>query len=148
MRYEFPVHYQRDAENPSLWEAAIPGLDGTEEGPGTCGDDIDDVRKMASGLVDAWISIYLKDGRPIPVPGPKPEGEGWEWAKPGLRTMWVLLLRETRSAQGLSQAEAARRLKISQPVYARLEDPSKANPTLETVERFGRTFGVPLGLVG
>ncbi len=76
MRYEFPVHYKRDAENPSLWEATIPGLDGTEEGPGTCGDDLDDVRKMATGLVDAWISIYLKENRPIPLPGRSRKARG------------------------------------------------------------------------
>lgn len=146
MKLEYPVHYKRDEENPALWEAKVPGLDGTEEGPGTCGDSLEDCRRMASGLIDSWISIYLKEGRPIPEPGAIPAGKGWEIARPSLRMAFVVMLRELRARRGWSQAEAAKRLKIAQPVYARLEDPAKANPTLETVQKLGDTLGVVLEL--
>ncbi len=35
---------------------------------------------------------------------------------------------------------------IKQPGYAVLEDPTKANPTLKTLERLGRAFGVVIDL--
>lgn len=124
----------------------IPGLDGTAEGPVTCGDDLEDARRMASGLVDAWIDIHLSEGRAIPVPGALPDCKGWEWVRPSMPVLFALELRELRKQAGISQAEAARRLGIKQPSYASLEDPGKANPTLKTLERLSRVFGVELQL--
>ena len=141
-KYRFAAHFQTDADNPNLWEVRIPGLDGTEEGPVTCGDDLKDARRMASGLIDSWFVTCLKNGQNLPTPGPLPKGEGWEWVTPSLRMLFVLALRARRKEIGISQAQAARQMGFAQPVYARLEDPVKANPTLETVQRAKDNLGV------
>jgi len=143
----YPTLFQRGSEE-NLWVAHIPFLDGSQDEPGagTCGDDLDDCRQMASGLVDAWLVDHLRNGRPIPVPGSLPDGDGWELVGPSLKVSWVLTLRELRAAAHMSQAEAARRLKVKQPVYARLEDPATANPTLSTVDRMQKVFGVRISL--
>ena len=44
------------------------------------------------------------------------------------------LIKDARSSSGLTQAELARKLKVSQPVIARLER-GGANPTLQTLDR-------------
>ena len=50
------------------------------------------------------------------------------------------LLRQARTAAGLTQAEVARRMGTSQPVVARLERPG-ANPRFATLERAMRATG-------
>ena len=125
----------------------VPWLDGSEEGAFTCGDDLADARRMASGLIDSWVSIYLLDrGTDLPTPGELPQGEGWELIRPSMSVIFALELRQLRKQAGISQAEAARRLGIKQPSYAVLEDPTRANPTLKTLERLSRAFGVAMDL--
>ena len=144
MNLAFPAHFEQDVEFPHLWGVRIPGLDGSDEGPVTCGTGLEDARRMASGLVDAWIGIHLKEGRSVPTPGPLSEGPGWELVHPGLQTQFVVILRELRSKSKMSQSEVARKMGVKQPMYARLEDPEKANPTLKTVEAASRVFGVQM----
>ena len=101
---------------------------------------------MASGLVDAWFSIWIKDCKEIPSPGPLPALPGWEVAYPSLRMQFVALARSYRAKLGLSQTEAAKRLGVDQSQYCRLEDPSKANPTLATVQKVARVLHLPVCL--
>lgn len=56
-----------------------------------------------------------------------------------------LLLRSARVEAGLSQADLARRLKVSQPAIAKLESP-RSNPSVETLDRAIRATGHRLEL--
>ena len=146
----YPAFFQRDPETPEVWEAYIPGLDGSgpeEFGPGTAGDDLEDCRRMASGLVDSWLVTHMREGDPIPPAGPLPAGDGWELVRPSLRVQWVVTLRELRRAAGYTQAQAATLMEVKQPNYARLEDPAKANPTLSTIERIQKVFGADVRIL-
>lgn len=58
----------------------------------------------------------------------------------------ALLLRQARERSGLSQAELAQRLGISQPAVAKLESPH-SNPTVETLDRALRATGHRLELL-
>ena len=88
----------------------------------------------------------MKQGNPIPIPGDLPVGDGWEQVGPSLRVAWVATLRRLREQSGMTQDEAATKLNVKQPVYARLEDPIKANPTLSTAERLNDLFGARMSL--
>lgn len=55
------------------------------------------------------------------------------------------LIREARLNAGLTQAELARRLDVSQAAVAKLEQP-QANPTVRTLERVLRATGRSLSL--
>jgi predicted transcriptional regulator len=55
------------------------------------------------------------------------------------------LIRESRRAAGLTQAELARRVKVTQPVIARLEREG-ANPRLETLDKVIAATGLSLEL--
>ena len=57
------------------------------------------------------------------------------------------ILRTSRLAAGLTQAEVARRMGTSQPVVARLERPG-ANPRFATLERALRATGHRLDAAG
>lgn len=147
MNFAYPTLFEQDEQDPRAWNVRIPGLDGSKEGPVTCGDDLDDARSMAVGLIDSWFYIHLKEGSPIPNPGPLPEGKGWELVRPSLKTQFSCTLRQLRAEAHLSQAEVAEKMGVKQPVYARLEDPTRANPTLKTVQAASRVFGVTFDLV-
>ncbi len=56
-----------------------------------------------------------------------------------------LMLREARRNAGLTQADLARRLAVSQAAVAKLERPG-ANPTVETLDRVLRATGRRLTL--
>lgn len=144
MPYAFPVHYERDADSPELWNVRLPGLASDGGDAFTCGDNIEDARRMASGLVDALLVTHMRQGGTIPQSGELPKGPGWELAHPSLRVSSALLLRQLRAKSGLSQAETARLLGVKQPVYAVLEDPQRSNPTLATLDRISKAFGVAL----
>ena len=53
------------------------------------------------------------------------------------------MLRDARRARGVTQAELARRLNLSQPAVAALERPG-ANPTVRTLERALNALGQTL----
>lgn len=55
-------------------------------------------------------------------------------------------VREMRTALGLSQDVFARMLKLTRRQLAEIER-GKANPTVDTLERIGRAFGLTLGFV-
>ncbi len=56
------------------------------------------------------------------------------------------ILREARHAAGLTQAEVARRARVTQPTVARLEAHG-ANPRIETLDRLLRACGRQLDAV-
>lgn len=146
----FPARFVADpAEGfPHMTTVIIPGLDGTEDGAYTSGYTLEEAREMAVDLVDTWLIFRDENEQPWPRPA-RCEGtleEGWELVRPSLRVYWALTLRRLRKRLDISQGEAARRLGVSQPVYARLEDPRKSNPTLKTLDRIGKAFEVELQL--
>ncbi len=142
----YPALFQQDEEHPHLWAVQIPWLDGSPEGAYTCGTGLDEARRMAQDLVECWLILHTDAGRPYPAPRGVPEDNGWELVQPSLRVWMALTIKRLRKDRGWSQVEAAKRLGITQPVYAKMEDPRKANPTLSTLERVERAFEVHLKL--
>jgi antitoxin HicB len=143
VRNQFFAHFFQTGDEPG-WNVRIPWLDGREEGAVTCGDTLEEARQMASELVDTWISIHLENGNPIPTAPVREPEPGWEIVSPGYRMSWCLALRELRAANKWTQNDVAKILGIKQPVYARLEDPRIANPTLTTVDKASRKLGLRL----
>jgi len=101
---------------------------------------------MAREQVDTWLCIHSDEGREFPAPSVIPAEPGWELVRPSLRVWYALTLKQLRKARGWNQVEAARRLGVTQPVYAKMEDPQKANPTLKTLDRVAEAFEVGLSL--
>ncbi len=50
------------------------------------------------------------------------------------------MLRKIRDGLKMNQVEAAKKLGISYQAYQRLENPSKCNPTIKTLERVAKVF--------
>lgn len=76
-------------------------------------------------------------GLEIPEPS---QGDGI-WFDLDSKTSFALELKKARKEKGLTQIEVARRLKIAQPNYQKLEDPTRANPSLSTVKKVEKAIG-------
>ena len=61
-----------------------------------------------------------------------------------LRVAFAVLLRKVRIKKGLTQNQVASLLGISQQAYARMEIPSKTNPSLSTVQNISKVLNTKL----
>jgi len=93
---------------------------------------------MASEALNAALESDVARGLSLPDPATAP-GEGLEAIEvfPHIILAW-----EIRKLRGdLSQSEIAARLGLSYQAYQRLENPTKGNPTVKTLERVARALG-------
>lgn len=54
-------------------------------------------------------------------------------------------LKALRTARGLTQAQLAKKLKMSQPHFAMLESGAKPNPSLNTLRKLAKALKVSVG---
>ena len=99
----------------------------------------EDIRSQAADALRGWLESELAEGRTPPVPRARlPRGGIWVAVPPPLAVR--ISLKRARAAAGLTQAQLAKRVGISQPAIAALEHPD-SNPTLETLEKVARALG-------
>ncbi|MBL8954388.1 MAG: type II toxin-antitoxin system HicB family antitoxin [Myxococcaceae bacterium] len=103
------------------------------------GESIED---QALDALTGWLEAHLLGGDVPPRPRARPKG----------RVLWVdipaslavkLGLRWARTGAGLTQAELAKRARVTQQAIAKLEHPD-ANPSIATLEKVARALGVRL----
>lgn len=104
----------------------------------------DDIRARAQEALEGWLEAQLEDRETPPRPSarakvPKRAVLDWIAINPALGAR--LALRWAREDAGLSQAELAKRMGVSQQAYAKLESPD-ANLTMETLERAAEALGL------
>ena len=116
--------------------ASFPDCPGcqTEAGPGR------DIGVEAADALAGWLEAHLVLGRVPPHPAKrKPKGKVI-WVEVPAKLAIKLLLRWARNEAGYTQAQLAKRAKISQQMVAKLEHPDY-NPTLEALERVAAALG-------
>jgi DNA-binding XRE family transcriptional regulator/predicted RNase H-like HicB family nuclease len=102
--------------------------------------------KGAQDALDRWLASELAAGRTPPHP---PKGvhllrrESLLWVPVAPRVAVPVLIRWARTEAGLTQADLARRLRVSQPRIARLELPA-SNPSLKTMSRVAAALNLRL----
>ena len=104
------------------------------EGCFTEGRTLDEALSNAKEALNGWLAARCDRELKIPKPK-KPRGRNFHAIEVDLTIAFVIGLRRQRMKRGLSQAQVAKRLEISQQAYAKLETPSKANPSLQTIQR-------------
>ena len=67
-------------------------------------------------------------------------------AAEGGRLLWADAIRRMRKALGMTQSEFASRFKVTVPQLSAIENGS-ANPTVRTLDRLGKVYGLKVGLV-
>lgn len=122
------------------WLAEFPDCPGAQ----TFASSRAELAEMAREALEAWLMAELAARR---VPPRHKVRRGAAYLRVPIAPLLAakIALRQARDAAGLSQAELARRLGISQQAVAKLEDPDR-NVELGTLERVAEALGYAVAL--
>jgi len=133
MRY--PAAITREGKNTLAEFPDCPGCQ-TFARPG------ESIEAQAADVLQGWLESELLEGRTPPMPRQRlPRGGIWVEVPPLLAIR--IAIKRARTAAGLTQAQLAKRVGVTQPAIAALEHPD-SNPTLQTLEKVARALGANL----
>jgi antitoxin HicB len=135
MRYAYPARIEPEPDASAV-NVSFPDVPEAL----TWGDDEAEASELAEDCLVTALNCYVRAGRPLPKPGPA-RGRPMI-AVPPLVAMKLALYRAMRE-QGVSEAELARRLGVSEKVVAALLH-LKRRSYLGQLERALAALGVPL----
>lgn len=106
-----------------------------------------DIAEEAREALEGWLEAHLAAGEvPPPVGRRAPRvGRGEYVMQVAVSAKLALQvgLRQARHAAGLTQAQLARRVGVSQQAIAKVESPD-ANPSIDTLQKVARALGAQL----
>ena len=105
----------------------------------TEGSTLEEALKNAKEALTGYLASIFERGYVIPKPS-KLKGRNVHLVEPEPEVATPIMLRKIRDEKKINQVEAAKRLGISYQAYQRLENPSKFNPTIKTLEKVARVF--------
>jgi len=126
----------------SQWLAEFPDAPGCQ----TFAPNLGDLREAAREALEGWIESHLLTGQVPPRPRDRsraPKGRKLIEVPVSASVAAPLALRWARHEQGLSQADLAERLGVSQQQVAKLERPT-GNPTLKSLVKAADALGIEL----
>jgi len=117
------------------WLVEFPDCRGCQ----TFGTSREDAMAMAREALEGWLEVHLADG----AAPPRPKRRKGTAVAIGSRLSVALQIRWLREDLGLTQAQLAKRVGVSQQQVAKLENPA-ANPSLATLEAVAKGAGAVL----
>ena len=136
---KYPAHIVKDND---AYLVSFPDLENVI----TCGASIEEALTNAEDALNGCLGSDFE--RSFAIPDPSLNDSPGAYQIPVAPHIAVaIMLRKLRAER--SQIDIARELNISYQVYQRLENPSKANPTIKTLEKIACVFGkrVDLGFI-
>lgn len=100
-----------------------------------------DALENAKEALDGWLAANCDRDLNIHVPVGR-KGSAYHAVEVDLNIAFAVKLRLVRAHLGITQAEAAKKLKISQQAYAKLESPKTTNPSLSTIKKIAGSLQV------
>jgi antitoxin HicB len=107
----------------------------------TEGDTLEQAKEMASEALTGYLEAVID--RDIPFSAPSII-EGAIMIEPEPSVAFALWLRNQRKQSNMTLTEVADKLGVKYQVYQKLENPDTANPTLKTIKKLEKVFGVEL----
>jgi antitoxin HicB len=104
-----------------------------------------DALENAKEALDGYLAAHCDRQMNIPAPRTR-KGKRLYPIEVGLRVEFVIQLRTLRKRKGMSQAEIAKKLGITQQAYAKLEMPDRTNPSLSTLQRLSEALDADVEL--
>ena len=109
----------------------------------TEGKTLEEAKKNASEALNGWLASNCDMKLDIPDPKVK-RGRNFYPIEVDLQINLAIMLRKKRKMKHLSQTQVAKKLGITQQAYAKLEVPTKTNPSLSTLKKLSDTLGIEL----
>jgi len=117
------------------WLVEFPDCAGCQ----TFGRSKDEALAMAKDALEGWLEVHLEDG----AAPPRPRRRRGTVVVIGSQLSVALQIRWLREDLGMTQAQLAKRVGVSQQQVAKLENPA-ANPSLATLEAVAKGAGAVL----
>jgi antitoxin HicB len=111
----------------------------------TEGGTLEQARANAREALSGYLASIFERNFKIPKAS-SPRGKGVYMIEPELEIAVPIFLRRMREINRLTQEDVARELGISYQTYQRLENPSKSNPTIKTLDKLAKVFHKELHL--
>lgn len=108
----------------------------------TFADPGEDILDLAQEALRSWLEVHLEDGAVPPRPTVRqrwPRGATILLVPVPAKLAVALCVRWARQEAGLSQAELAKKMGVSQQQAAKLEQP-ETNPSVETLAKVARAL--------
>ena len=103
------------------------------------GKTLEEAKKNASEALNGWLASHCD--RNLDIPNPKSrKGKNYYPITVDLQITLAIVLRKKRRKKKWTQSQAARKLGITQQAYARLEIPTRANPSLVTLKKLSEAL--------
>ncbi len=134
MRIVYPAKITY-SKNDKSYLVEFPDLEGCLSD----GSTMEDALKNAKEALTGYLSSLFERGFKIPESS-KRKGRNFYMIEPESEVATPIMLRRIRDGLKMNQVEAAKKLGISYQAYQRLENPSKCNPTIKTLERVAKVF--------
>ena len=94
---------------------------------------------------EGWLFVAISKGDRVP-PSKVRRGRGYRLIVPDIDVAVPLAILSARKRRGLTQAQVAATLGMSQQAYRKFELPGKSNPTLRSLRRLSEVLGLELSL--
>ncbi len=133
-------YYARITKQRGGYLVEFPDLPGCLTEDKTIREALDHGCEALSG----WLFVAIRKGE-IP-PGRVRRGRGYHLIVPDVDVAIPLAILSARKRRGLTQAQVADTLGMSQQAYRKFEVPGKSNPTLRSLRRLSEVLGLELSL--
>ncbi len=134
-------YYARITKQRGGYLVEFPDLRGCLTEGKTIREALDHGREALSG----WLFVAISKGDEIP-PGRVRRARGYHLIVPDVDVAIPLAILSARKRRGLTQAQVADTLGMSQQAYRKFEMPGKSNPTLRSLRRLSEVLGLELSL--
>ena len=134
-------YYARITKQRGGYLVEFPDLRGCLTEGKTIREALDHGREALSG----WLFVAIRKGDEIP-PGRVRRARGYHLIVPDVDVAIPLAILSARKRRGLTQAQVADTLGMSQQAYRKFEMPGKSNPTLRSLRRLSEVLGLELSL--
>jgi antitoxin HicB len=112
----------------------------------TEGSTLEEAKMNAREALSGWLFVAIKNGDDFHPPKIY-RGKNYFPVTPDLDVAIPLLIFWARKIRGLTQAQVAKEIGVSQQAYRKLEIPGKSNPTLRTVSKLINVLNLPPCLI-
>lgn len=140
MKIHYPAKITYSKEDKSFL-VEFPDLKGCL----TEGSTLEAAFKNAKEALTGYLISIFERGYAIPEAS-KRNGKNFYYIEPDPEVATPIMLRKIRGEKKLNQSEAAKKLGISYQAYQRLENPTRSNPTIKTLEKVARVFNKRLNV--
>jgi len=124
-------------ESDTIFSVDFPDLKGCL----TFGKTYDEALRMACDALSLYLESLIERKLVIPKPS---DITSAVIVEPRAGVSFALWLRSKRKESGMTLTETAEKLGVRYQVYQKFENPVTANPTLRTLKKLEKVFGVEL----